>query len=106
MSKKVLTLEEVEERLDQFTNQPEKYIRNDKGNLVEANTSIVKAVGTNAFLTEEGNVDIKYRPTQLLSSVSKNTYKLADVSDKLRAAQGSFWAEANPQKPHRLTRII
>ena len=53
MSKKVLTLEEVEERLDQFTNQPEKYIRNDKGNLVEANTSIVKAVGTNAFLTEE-----------------------------------------------------
>ena len=99
MSKHVLTLKEIEERLDQITNQPEKYIRNEKGNLIEANTSIVKAVGTAAFITDEQNVDVRYRHTKLTPEVRKEIYKLPDIQDGLRAAQASFWTDANPLNP-------
>ena len=98
MADHVLTLEEIEERLDEITNQPEKYIRDQKGNLIEANTSIVKAMGTTAFLTEQQNVDLSYRHTKLTGGVRTDKYRLADISDKFRAAQGSFWVDENPTR--------
>ena len=98
MNDKVLTLEEIEERLDEITNQPEKYVRDQKGNLIEANTSVVKAVGTTAFITEEQNVDLNYRSSKMAQPVRKDLYKIANIGDPLRAVQGSFWVDQNPQK--------
>ena len=98
MNDKVLTLEEIEERLDEITNQPEKYVRDQKGNLIEANTSVVKAVGTTAFITEEQNVDLNYRSSKMAQPVRKDLYKIANIGDPLRAVQGSFWVDQTPQK--------
>ena len=85
MSGKEITLQEVEDKLDAISQEPEKYIRDSDGNLVEAITSSVSAVGRQIFFTDSGNADIDFKYGRLKSLM------LPNVDDRLRGALGSYW---------------
>ena len=60
MSKEI-TLKEVEEKLDAISQEPEKYFRDDDGNLKEANTSTVSALGKTVLITDRSVADHEFK---------------------------------------------
>lgn len=89
MSKEI-TLQEVEDKLDAISQQPEKYFRDQDGNLTEAVTSTVSAIGKTVLVADRKNADHVFRYGKL------NNLLLPDVSDKLRGALGSYWTNRYP----------
>ena len=99
MISKVLTKQEIEDRLDQITKNPERFIRDEKGNKIEAITSSVYSIGKTVTLVEPGNVDETFRHYALNAPVADvDNHKLPNVTDRFRAATGRFWTDQDPTR--------
>ena len=92
----ILTLQEIEDKLDALTKQPERYIRDARGSLVEANTSRVAAVGKVTTFVDEENADPRFRYSALNTSVKSSAHKLPNIADKFRACLGAYWSDQEP----------
>ena len=89
MSKEI-TLKEVEEKLDAISQEPEKYFRDEDGNLKEANTSTVSALGKMVLITDRSVADHEFKYGKL------NNLQLPDIKDRFRGSLGSYWTNRYP----------